>query len=68
MKKSIAIQGVAFLISLSGSKEGKVMGEAGNCQFLSNPSTGGISPQCRAQYNWQLSFGRGTQAGHFSLS
>lgn len=34
MKKSIAIQGVAFLIPLSGSKESKVMGEAGNCQFL----------------------------------
>lgn len=36
-KKFTAIQGVAFLISLFGNKEGKVMEEAGNCQFLSKP-------------------------------
>lgn len=61
-KKSIAIQGLAFLISLSGNKEDRVMGETKKCQFLSESFC-----QCRAQTNWQLSFGQGTQAAHCPL-
>lgn len=67
-KKFTAIQGVAFLISLSGNKEGKVMEEAGTVNSYQSPFTHGITPQCRAQSKWQLSLGQGTQVGQWFQS
>lgn len=56
-----------FLLLSLGARKVRWWESLGPVNFYQSPSTGGIASQYRAHSNWQLSFGQGTQAGHFSL-